>query len=73
MKIKHIVTKATTRTSINSGRVLIGGFSTPLAITSDRSTSVSLVLDGWLQADGLRATAKLFKRLADALDREEVL
>ena len=72
-KTKHIVKKTSTRHTINNGVLELEYRGGSVVVTADGSCSVRIDMSYWLDATDLRATAKLFKKLADALEREEVL
>lgn len=72
-KTKHIVTKKSTRVDINNGVLELESHGGSIVVTADGSSSVRIDTSYWLDADDLRAAAKLFKKLADALEREETL
>lgn len=75
MKTKHIVTKESTRFTIKSGKVEAANWSS-IQVTAPKRGSDSVQLDAgsfYFDAAALRDMVKLFKKLANALERTEVL
>jgi len=74
MKTKHIVTKTSTHADITPGEAVADNWAAINIKTSEDPSCVVLSTAGFaFDAPALRDMAKLFKKLADALDRPEVL
>lgn len=74
MKTNHIVSKTSTCVDINSGEAVADNFSTIKITKASGGGAVILDTRGfYFNAAALRDMAKLFKKLANALDRPKAL